>query len=284
MTSKSKETQIPAYALYGEESEFPDILHCERIIDRAEKHDWEIAPHRHLSLCQFFLLTAGQAKMTLDGKVLTLEPMSIIAVPSHSVHGFVFERHTEGYVLSIPAQDVASLIQADGILANIFQLAQKIPATQALLSVLETINHEQHAAHFARTTLLKGLIIQFASYLTAQAETTKTLLNPTHNKVTEFEKLARENYIKRWRVADYAKTLGVSTTHLNRLCQKVLGQSPQAYVNDLTIHEAKRLLAYTKLDVASIGYRIGFEDPSYFSRVFTRITGMSPRSFRLQYS
>ena len=49
------------------------------------------------------------------------------------------------------------------------------------------------------------------------------------------------------------------------------------------MQEARRLLAYTLMDVAEVGYRLGYEDPSYFSRAFRRETGLSPSAFRRPY-
>ncbi len=46
------------------------------------------------------------------------------------------------------------------------------------------------------------------------------------------------------------------------------------------IREACRLLAFSNLSVSSVAYDIGYTDPSYFSRVFARATGMRPRTYR----
>ena len=283
MSANSHETSIPAYSLYGESAEFPDVLHCERIADRALVHDWRIAAHRHLNLHQFFLITAGQVSMSLDGSDFVLPPMSFVTVPRHSVHGFYFESGTQGFVLSIPSVEVKILTDTEATLADMFAAPQIIPASKKAIAVLEMIDQEQHAASGARIPLLRALAQQFVCHLVDSAENENQMVSPLHSKVSDFEALARDHFDKGWKVSDYASELGISATHLNRLCQKVLGQSPQAFLHMLVIQEARRLLAYTKIDVASIGYRIGFDDPSYFSRAFQRSTGQSPRDFRKKY-
>ena len=285
MTKDSPNSKIPAYSLYGENAEFPDILHCERIGDRAGLHDWQISPHRHLKIHQIFLIESGLASMTIDGSDILIPAMSVVTVPRNCVHGFVFKAQTKGFVLSIPSNEFATMMSPDFALpdifgAEVFGAAKIVPATDKFRRVLETINDEYQSSSFARDSLLRGLMIQLACYLAASEATERQLVNPVHLKITAFEKLAHEHFSDRWKVSDYAASLGLSTTHLNRLCQEVLGQSPKAYLYGLTIQEAKRLLAYTKIDVASVGYRIGIDDPSYFSRVFMRQTGQSPRDFR----
>ncbi len=221
--------------------------------------------------------------MTIDGTALSVPAMSVVTVPRNCVHGFVFQAQTKGFVLSIPSGEVAAMMAPDVALAEIFGAAKIVPATDEFKRVLETINDEYQSDSFARTSLLRGLVIQLACYLAASEATEKQMINPVHVKITKFETLAREHFADGWKVADYASSLGLSTTHLNRLCREVLGQSPKEHLHSLTIQEAKRLLAYTKLDVASVGYRIGIDDPSYFSRVFMRQTGQSPRAFRAIY-
>ena len=46
------------------------------------------------------------------------------------------------------------------------------------------------------------------------------------------------------------------------------------------MREARRQLAYTSLQVASIAYALGYADPAHFSRVFRRVEGLSPRATR----
>jgi len=46
------------------------------------------------------------------------------------------------------------------------------------------------------------------------------------------------------------------------------------------IREARRNLVYTNLPVSTIAYALGFNDPAYFSRLFSGATGLSPKSFR----
>lgn len=283
MLQDQSAAKIPTYSLYGESVEFPDILHCEPIADRAGLHDWHIAPHRHLNLHQIFLITSGHVQMNIDGKAYSMPEMMIVSIPPHCVHGFTFEKQTKGMVLSIPAVEIANITGADLALIEIFQSTKIIPATDKFVATLDEINQEQHLASPARASLLRSLATQLTCHLAASAETQIQLVNPLHAKVTAFETLARTHFAKSWKVADFARALGMSPTHLNRLCREVLNQSPKEYVLALIVLEAKRLLAYTKEDVATVGFRVGFEDPSYFSRVFMRETGQSPRAFRTVY-
>jgi AraC family transcriptional activator of pobA len=60
------------------------------------------------------------------------------------------------------------------------------------------------------------------------------------------------------------------------------GHSAQHLIEARLLREARRHLAFTHLSISTIAYALGFTDPAYFSRVFSRDTGLSPKAFRNQ--
>lgn len=56
-----------------------------------------------------------------------------------------------------------------------------------------------------------------------------------------------------------------------------------SYIKGEVVLQAKRMLVHTNLPVKQIAYKLGFEDYSYFSRIFTQTTGVSPTDFRQKY-
>jgi AraC-like DNA-binding protein len=62
-----------------------------------------------------------------------------------------------------------------------------------------------------------------------------------------------------------------------------IGITAKQFQLDLKITEAKRLLIYSSLNASEIAYQIGFEDVSYFSRIFKKKTGLSPTNFKEKY-
>lgn len=78
----------------------------------------------------------------------------------------------------------------------------------------------------------------------------------------------------------YADALHLSVPYLNEAVKAMTGVSTTAYVRQQIVVKAKRLLAYTTQSIAEIARTLGFEDPAYFSRLFSRETGLSPSGFR----
>ncbi|MFI6319120.1 AraC family transcriptional regulator [Nonomuraea sp. NPDC050556] len=83
-------------------------------------------------------------------------------------------------------------------------------------------------------------------------------------------------------VAEHAKRLGMPLADLRLAVRRLAGCSPKDYVLSIRLNRAKDLLATADLSVASISRRVGYDDPAYFTRIFTRRVGMPPTEFRAQ--
>ncbi|WP_329141964.1 AraC family transcriptional regulator [Streptomyces sp. NBC_01456] len=83
---------------------------------------------------------------------------------------------------------------------------------------------------------------------------------------------------------DYATRLGYSLKTLNRACQRATGHTAKQLIEARVTLEAKRMLAHTDLPVAAISHRLGFTEPTNFSKFFTRATSQTPGAFRAAQS
>lgn len=82
------------------------------------------------------------------------------------------------------------------------------------------------------------------------------------------------------RIEDLCREFDYSRSYLSRRFREKTGQTLAAYAMQLKIDEAKRLIRETDLNLSQISTRLSFENPQYFSRVFKRVTGMTPTEFR----
>jgi AraC family transcriptional activator of pobA len=101
--------------------------------------------------------------------------------------------------------------------------------------------------------------------------------------VGNFLQLVDLNMHRHWSVNDYATHLGVSSDRLNTAVQRALGRTPLALIHARLVAEARQLLEGSSLQIAETAALLGFEDPAYFSRFFKRLTGKSPRRYRMDF-
>ena len=99
--------------------------------------------------------------------------------------------------------------------------------------------------------------------------------------ITKAFKLSLEqNYIEIKSPAEYAKNLNISTAYLNE-CVKTTTSHPVSYhIQQRVILESQRLLYHSDKSIKEIASELGYDDYSYFTRLFTKVTGMTPLAFR----
>ncbi|MRG44685.1 helix-turn-helix domain-containing protein [Chitinophaga sp. SYP-B3965] len=81
-------------------------------------------------------------------------------------------------------------------------------------------------------------------------------------------------------LANLAQSVNLSASHYSSIFRKKTGFSPMEYFNHLKIQKACQYLIFTDLRVKEIAYKLGMEDPYYFSRMFNKLMGVSPNHYR----
>jgi AraC family transcriptional activator of pobA len=81
-------------------------------------------------------------------------------------------------------------------------------------------------------------------------------------------------------IEEYTKELGISKTHLNRVCQSIAGESTKQVIGRFLTNEAMILLAHTDLTISEIAHQLEFKDVSYFCRFFKKQALLSPAKYR----
>lgn len=273
---------IPAFGLYGEVRETPGMLHCERISHRARVHDWQIAPHRHPNLHQIMLIRRGNARVTVDGRGRDLPLPILLNIPPWVVHGFRFASGTEGYVLTLPADAFPEILGDGAPLAATLARWGTCPAEPAMDTAFEALLSERSRDDATRAPMMRALGAQILCHAARGLAAPGTGTAPARydGHMQAFDAALHRHLRDGWRLTDYASALGLTPTHLNRVTRALAGMSAGRYIDARRAREAQRLLAYTRLPIAEIGYALGFEDPAYFSRAFRRQTGETPSMCR----
>ncbi len=273
---------IPGYSLFGESAHLPDVLHCETIAARSALHDWELEPHRHARLHQLVFVEAGGGTAHLEGAAVPLGPMTLVNVPPGHVHGFSFAPGTSGYVTTLAEEMRNEVLAQAADVRRALGHSQVLRADAKVRTTMREIWQEYDARESSRALVLRGLtttLLGLAARLAAAAEPAEAERRESQ-LLRRFEALVEAHFMEHWKVADYARALAVTPTHLTRVVRAATGGPASKWVEMRLVHEARRHLVYTQASVTAVAYGLGFSDPAYFTRVFARAVGLSPRAFR----
>ena len=81
-------------------------------------------------------------------------------------------------------------------------------------------------------------------------------------------------------VALMAQRSGLTSRTFGRRFRAATGHRPMEYVHAVRIEEARRIIETETGSLEDVGYRVGYEDPTFFRRLFKRTTGLSPAAYR----
>jgi len=275
----SNMNRIPTYALYGETGSLrqQDWLHWETIQSRSRLHDYRINPHRHDQFFQLLLVTGGSGAVTLDGDRFELRRDSLAVVPAGTVHGYGFSADIEGIVVTLLERDLQGLglRRPDAMV-----ITRDCTAIAAALGRLTAEADRPAAAHDIAMRAHLSLLLVTLHRTLDQRGPSQAGASRAQQLSAGFRDLVEQRFRNTRRVADYADAIGISHTHLNRVCQQVLGKSALAVIEQRIALEARRQLLFSTLPIKQIGAELGYEDPAYFSRFVARFFGMAPAALR----
>jgi AraC-like DNA-binding protein len=171
--------------------------------------------------------------------------------------------------------------------------------------------------HFRNFSCRPGHVPQYQDDASASAESIARMLNREyHLKQPNWQRVTQELldvlllYFRRWDhtrppspmveelrailvdnlhdpdfdVASALERMPACAEHVRRVFARETGRTPLQYLLDLRIDEARRLLASNTLNVKQVAHRVGLTDPFYFSRIFRKSTGQSPRDYARKMS
>lgn len=236
-------------------------------------------PHSH-SFFSFVWFTHGSGFYVVDSEEYEIKPQRVFSVAPKQVHNWSLYDGTQGYIIFIDQQTGLEMNLAYG-----FPYID-VDNTDTMLhtSLVENLRKELSDENNAEDDECIKAGLKYYSHLLYQIAKKKQLKTAQSNGLIEqFKRIVLSDYSKLRAICYYADRLGVGEKKLNEICKKNLGLSAKQYLLNLKITEAKRLLIYSEDNISEITFKIGFEDSSYFARVFKKRTGLSPGHFLKKY-
>jgi len=128
----------------------------------------------------------------------------------------------------------------------------------------------------------KGLFSfdETVAHISTALERKHRLSGEAQRQVRKAMAFIHEHYADSISRRDIAQHVSIAEDHLTFCFRQELGTTPIEYLQRYRVNQAKRLLKDSERSITEIALDVGFSDSGYFSRIFRRITGMSPEAFR----
>jgi AraC-like DNA-binding protein len=252
-------------------------------------NDLEQVLHRHDF---YFILVLDKARGSheIDFIPYRVKDFTIFIMRPGQVHELYLEGGSTGYLIQFtknfysPNTSVNQFFRK-AINQNYYQVPKNIArrVDTLMAGMLEEYSFKRDGYLETIKASLDIFFIQMARLVEA-SETIKSKNFYSQQKLDELLSLVETNLAEKKKVSDYAKMMHLSGFQLNSLTKQFLGKNCSAVINDQMILESKRLLLATTSTINEIAFNLGYEDVSYFIRIFKKLTGLTPQAFRENFT
>lgn len=241
-------------------------------------------------LYQIILFEQADLNVTIDGfktavragDVCFIYPSQKVTMEGH-FSGMAILFHPNFFCIDIHAKDVG----CQGLLFNNFLNDCLLKCNDGDFNILKNVYNqiieEMIGTQIGKMDMMRSYLKIFlvnAVRIKKQTITDDQEFRPLLGR--QIEELIEQYFLAENQLVFYADKLSVSKATFNRYCHKYFQQSFVNIINLKRIALAKKQLYLTNSSVKEIAYNVGYNDPMYFSRVFKKSCGVSPREFRAQ--
>lgn len=233
--------------------------------------------------------TQGIARMKIGSERYEIGKDEMLFVPAGQVFSFGTGEENKGF-LFVFHRDlfISKLMQSDPFQEFGFLKVWGNPHIRLDKSQAERVLHLLHRLfedYIENGLKNTGIIRSYLAALLHEVNLNQAAAVPRRSSApgdlaNRFRELLHAHVVTRKQVTDYASLLNVTPNHLNKVVKSVTGKSPTRWIDEALVSEAKILLLQSRLSVQEIAQAIGFEDPSYFTRLFRKYEQATPTAFR----
>ena len=246
--------------------------------------------HWHME-CELILVLAGKFHLSINGVSHTLEKGQSVFIPSEFIHGGTPENCTyecvvfdmESFLSQSPKciEKYNNALDSGVISEMIFE--PNSTAGAMVDSLFENMEKESVAYTFTTT----GLLWQLIGYIIEQkSQIAPSVQNTVYRKNKQIKKVLtkiRNDYSKQLTLDDLANEAQLNKQYFCRAFKQVTGKTPIDYLNYYRIECAAEQLSLSYLSITDIALACGFNDLSYFNRLFKRNKGVTPSNYRKKF-
>lgn len=259
-------------------------------------------PRRRLYDYELLYVYHGEAATTMHGQRYKIEAGQLIFLPSGVYHQNEVVSSPNARFLGIHFDFFDELdiqTEADMVVNEAAVLPHKFiyePYVEGLaplsdhpvytpplvcVQLMEQLVHEFTMRPTGYELVCKGLMLHILAHLLRLPSSRSAGQSSLHGgRIAELMEEIEASPAANWTNTTIAAKLNLSIDHTAKLFKQIAGMPPSEYVQSIRHREARRLLRESELSIENVGSIVGYSDIHYFSRIFRRHEGISPREYR----
>lgn len=241
---------------------------------------WRTEAMRSYDAPVLIWFTRGQGRITVNGVTAGYGSHNFIFIPAGIMHGFEMSPQVTGTLVVLPqSSDLQMTLPDAPVHLRLRDAEDHIDVNRMIEDLQREMEKDTERAKRAMMCHA-GLISVWMERRLADIQPHSPPVSTASKLANAFAVMVEQELHSSKTVRDYADALGVTATHLSRVCNKACGRPASAILADRIHYEARRLLSETHLPIKDISKTLGFASAAYFTRAFQRNTGQTPSQFR----
>lgn len=280
---------------FEHKAQLEDFYSNDLEIHLKNNRDFFHKPHRHnFFLCVLF--TQGSGIHEIDFETYAVKPGCVFFLRPGQTHFWQFNTSPQGYIF-FHTQEFFELHFTNTKLDQFpfYYSFKNLPIVNitldqilAVKSQFREINQEYYSdlplKRQKLASLLNTVYIDLSRHY-IELEPKKEVVSMSYiSTLRALEKLIDLYYKEQKSAKFYAEALNISSKHLNRILRTTLNKTTTQIISERVMLEAKRLMVHSYNTLAEISEILGYEDYAHFSKVFKKNNGITPKSFKRNYS
>ena len=276
--------------LFQSEKNAPDFYFNTLKNHLISSHKHIEKPHRH-DFYVTVIFTKGTGIHEIDFQKYEVSAGSLFFLSPGQVHSWELSPDTDGYIFFF-SQPYYEMHYVNQKLKNFpffnspsFSRKLQLESDELvnMIRLFEAIGSEHESQNVMKQGFILSLISQIYIHSVRKfaKDDEKTLATSVSyfKHYQDFENLLEESFTSQKSISYYASQLNISAKHLNRITQTVMQKTASEIITERVILEAKRMHIYLDEGLVEIAFRLGYEEYSYFARMFRKNTGITPSQF-----
>ena len=250
---------------------------------------------------RLYYVTEGTAQVEMSSCVYTLKPNHLYFIPAYTTHSYICDSKFSHYYIHIYEDQQSETSMFDkwdfpveasandtdlGLVKRLCEINPflKLPQSnpdaydnhQTLISNLELNRRRPFCDKVESRGILFILMSRFLKYATPKTDVRDDRIQMSLTYI-------RKNIGSRLNIEQLADQACMSKDHYIRVFKHETGETPNAYITKRKMEKAELTLLTTDLPVKSIADLLGYDDYSYFNRIFRKNSGMTPLQYRASH-